>query len=211
VANDLIDLPLEEGKMLQNFHPHSRRTRIWARRGIVLDEGGMLVLQPTLVYRLRGLVAFLFGCGITVYFSLFFILAKSLAIILGLGVFWALGAVLLWVGLAMLFDPWTIRFSRPSATIEVIERKPFPLLGKRRLIALEQVESIRLRRTGAGGAFGGGPSYVLELLLYDGETIEIDRAAAVVKEALQSVAERVREVTGKQIIEEKSGVEEEEE
>jgi hypothetical protein len=195
--------------MLQDFHPHSRRTRVWARRGIALDEGGMLVLKPALIYRLRGLVAFLFGCAVTLYFSLFFILAKSLAIILGLGVFWAMGAVLLWVGLAMLFDPWMIRLCRPSGTIEVIERKAFPLLGKRRLIALEQVESILLRQTGAGGAFGGGPSYVLELLLHDGETIEIDRVAAVVKEALQSVAERIREVTGKPIVEEKSEVKEE--
>ena len=194
--------------MLQNFHLHSRRTRVWARRGIVLDEGGMLVLRPTLVFRLQGLVAFLVGLGITFYFSLLFALAKSLAVILGLGVFWALGVLLFWVGVAMLFDPWMMRFSRPSATVEIIARNYFPLLRKRRLIPLEQVESLLLRRTGAGGAFGGGPSYVLELLLLDRERIEIDRAAAVVKEALQSLAERVREVTGKQIIEEKSGVEE---
>ena len=197
--------------MLRNVHSHSRRTRIWARRGIALDEGGMLVLKPTLVYRLQGLVAFLVGLGIALYFSLLFALAKSLAVILGLGVFWALGVLLVWVGVAMLFDPWVMQFCRPSATVEVIARKSFPLLRTRRLIGLEQVESLLLRRITEGGAFGGGPSYVLELLLLDRERIEIDRGAAVVKEALQSLAERVREVTGKQIIEDKSGVEEEEE
>ena len=197
--------------MRKDFYCHFRRRRIWARRGIVLDQGGVLVLKPTLTYRLQGLVAFLFGCGVTLYFSLVFLLGKSWAIFLGLGVFWALGVLLLWVGLVMLLDPWMLRFCRPSATVEIMERKSLPLLRKRRLIALERVEGILLRRASEGGVFGGGPFYVLELLLSDREKIEVDHGAAVGKEGLQSLAERVSEVTGKRIIEEKSEVEAEEE
>jgi len=188
--------------MLDGLELRSRGGGSWARRGIVLDEGEALVLRPALVHRLQGLVAFLFGCGISLYFSLLFVLAKSSAVILGLGVFWALGMLLFWVGLAMLFDPWMMRFCRPSATIEIIERKSFPFLRKRRLVALEQVKSVLLRRTSEVGVFGGGPSYVLELLLFERERIEIDRAAAVVKEGLYLLAARVGEFTGKPIIEE---------
>ena len=197
--------------MRKDFHAHFRRRSIWARRGIVFDQGGVLVLKPTVIYRLQGFGAFLFGCGITLYFSLFFLLAKSWAIFLGLGVFWALGVLLLWAGLVMLFDPWMLRFCRPSDTVEIMERKSLPFSRRRRLIALERVEGILLRRTSEGGVFGGGPFYVLELLLSDRERIEVDHGAAVGKEGLQSLAERVSEVTGKRIIEEKSEVEGEEE
>ncbi len=189
--------------MLDNLGLGSRGRAIWVRRGASLDEEGMLVLRPTLPYRLQGFAAFLVGCGITFYFSLLFALAKSLAVILGLGVFWAFGVLLFWVGVAMLFDPWMMRFCRPSATVEIIARKSFPLLRKRRLIALEQVESLLLRRTSEGGVFGGGPSYVLELLLLDRERIEIDHAGAALREGLYLLAARVGEFTGKPITEEK--------
>ena len=178
---------------------------IWARRGIWQDEEGLLVLRSTLLYRLLGLLAFLIGFGIAFYFSLLFALAKSLSAILVLGVFWAFGALLLWAGATMLADPWLISFHESPATVQIIERGLFPFHRKRRAFSLKEIERIGLRRGSRAGALGGSPFYCLELILISGERIEIDCGGAVMKEGLLLMAERLREVTGKPIVEEGNG------
>jgi hypothetical protein len=179
--------------------------RSWGRRGIAYDGGEALVLKATFVYRLQGLVAFLLGLGISIYFSLLFFLSRSMAAILALGVFWALGVLVLWAGLTMLLDPSMVQFCKHPGAVEVIERKFLPFLRERRRIPLDQVLGILLRQERSGGVFGGGPSYILELLLVDRDRIEIDRGGAIFRQRMLLLADRVKEATGKPIIEEEEG------